>query len=507
MGTKIDIESLATFCKKKGFVYQSSEIYGGYSGFFDFGPLGVELFNNIKQHWWRTFIQEKENMVGIDASIVSHPKTWHASGHVKSFGDQVLICSKCKHRARADHLIEDSLSINADGLEPKEINALVKKHKLSCLKCKGKFESLKDFNLLFETNVGASSDSTSKAYLRGETAQAMFMDFKLIAETSRMQLPFGVGQIGRCFRNEIAPRDFLFRCREFHIAELEFFINPNDKKCPLLSPKHKNLKVRLLDTKAQKTKGKRVQDVTIKKMLDQDRLGEWHAYWLAEQFLWYTDLGLDPKNLTIREHVPTELSFYSSSTFDIDYSFPFGSKEICGNANRGQYDLNQHIKTSSQKLQIFDEATKVNVIPRVIEPAFGMERAFLAVLCEAYHDDKSRGNVVLKLHPQLAPIQIGIFPLVSNNKKLVTKSREIYDSLKSDFRCFYDSGGSIGRRYARLDEVGGPFGITIDHDSLKDKQVTVRLRDSRKQLRIKIKDLPDTLKKFIEGEKNISIGK
>src|SRR3989338_3880116 len=263
MGSKISIEDLATFCKKKGFVFPSSEIYGGFSGFFDFGPLGVELLKNIKDSWWKCFVRDKENMVGIEASIISHPRTWKASGHLESFGDTVLSCKKCKNKLRADHFIEDSLKIKADGLELDRINELINKNNLKCPKCRGDFEDLKDFNLLFETSVGAQRDSSSKAYLRGETAQAMFMDFKMVAETSRKNLPFGIAQIGRCFRNEIAPRDFLFRSREFHIAELEFFIHPKEKRCLLFEDRHKKLKVNLLDAESQSKENPKPKETTI----------------------------------------------------------------------------------------------------------------------------------------------------------------------------------------------------------------------------------------------------
>ncbi len=495
----ISIEELAIFCKKKGFVYPSSEIYGGLSGFFDFGPLGVELYNNIKSNWWKFFVQDRNDMVGMEGSIISNPRVWKASGHLDNFGDMVLICSKCKNRLRADHFIEDVLKINSAGMKAHDINKLVKENKLSCPKCKGPFEELKDFNLLFRTYVGADESKTSTAYLRGETAQGMFTDFRLIAETARGKLPFGIAQIGKCFRNEISPRDFMFRSREFTIGEFEFFIHPDEKKCDKLTKQQLNLKVMLLDSETQERGNDKLREVTIAEMIKKGKLDEWHAYWLAEQMLWLYSLGLKKEDLKIREHVKTELSHYSSATFDIDYQYPFGSKEIAGNANRGQYDLNQHIKESKEKLELFDEETKTKVIPRVIEPTFGIERAFLALLVNAYHDDKQRGNVVLNLHPQLAPIKIAVFPLMKKDG-LDEKATEVYEAIRKEFTTFYDVSGSIGRRYARQDEVGTPYCITIDHDSLKNNDVTIRDRDTTKQIRIKIKDLKETLRKLISQE-------
>ena len=493
----LTIEEIAIFCKKKGFVYQSSEIYGGFSGFWDYGPLGVELFNNIKANWWKHFVQDKENMIGIDASIISHPRTWKASGHLDSFGDLILTCQKCKNKLRADHFIEDMLNINVEGKKSDEINEIISKNNLKCQKCKGDFEELKDFNLLFKTFVGAEEEKASVAYLRGETAQGMFTDFKVIADTTRQKLPFGIAQVGKCFRNEIAPRDFMFRCREFTIAEFEFFIHPDEKECHNLTKEHLNLKVMLLDAEIQEKQEKTLKETTISKMVEDKKLGKWHAYWLAEQMMWFYGLGLKKEDLKIREHTKTELSHYSSATFDMDYNYPFGSKEVAGNANRGQYDLNQHIKESKEKLELFDEASKSKIIPRVIEPTFGMDRLFLAVLVGAYNNDKKRGNIVLNIHPQIAPVKLGIFPLVN---KLEKQGRELYEQLKQEFTCQYDKSGSIGRRYARADETGIPYCVTIDFDTDKDKSITIRDRDTTEQKRVKIKDLKETLNKLIKQE-------
>ncbi len=471
---KTTIEDIATFCKRKGFVFQSSEIYGGFSGFWDFGPLGVELFNNIKQSWWKHFVQDKENISGIEASVISHPRTWKASGHISSFSDIAVICKKCKKSTKIDK---------------SEIG------KIKC-ECSGDFEEQGEFNLLFKTKVGALKQE--EAYLRGETAQGMFLDFKQIFETSRAKLPFGIAQIGRCFRNEIAPRDFLFRSREFNIAELEFFINPEEKKCNLLNKNHLNLKIKFLDAETQKKEKQILKETTIGEIIKEKKLEEWHAYWLAEQVLWFQSLGLD--KIKIREHTKDELSHYSSATFDLDYEYPFGSKEIAGNANRGQYDLKQHEKESGKSLEIFDEASGKKILPKVIEPTFGMERVFLATLCQAYDFDKKRENIILHLNPKLAPIKAAVFPLVRNNEKLVKISREVYQNLKQEWNINYDESGSVGRRYARNDEIGTPFCITIDADSTENSDVTIRDRDTTKQIRVKIKDLRDILRKLINSE-------
>jgi len=469
---KISIEELANFCKEKGFVFRSSDIYGGFAGFWDFGPLGTELFNNIKKDWWNYFVQQKKNMVGIGASIISHPRTWKASGHITGFKDVAVVCKKCKKSTKVE--------LNEFG-------------KVKC-NCGGEFEKTGVFDMLFKTSVGALEKED--AYLRGETAQAMFMDFKLVQQTSRMQLPFGIAQIGRCFRNEIAPRDFLFRLREFHIAEFEFFIHPEERKCNLLTKKHLMLKLKLLDAETQKKTKKDLKETTIKKMLNEKRLEEWHAYWLAEQILWFYSLGLN--EIKIREHIDSERAFYSSATFDIDYEYPFGSEEVAGNANRGQYDLTQHIKESKEKIEIFDESTGKKVIPKVIEPTFGMERVFLAILTKAYSKNQ-KNETVLCLYPKLAPIKAAVFPIVKK-PEFEKIAKEVFDELKKEWNVVYDKGGSIGRRYARNDEIGTPFCITIDGESIKKKDVTIRDRDTTKQIRVKVLELKNILGKLINGE-------
>ena len=475
----LTIDELANFCKKKGFVFRSSDIYGGLAGFWDFGPIGVELFNNIKQSWWNYFVKQRNDIAGIEASIISHPLTWKASGHLANFSDISVVCKKCG---------------KSNKIDKSEVG------KVKC-ECNGEYEVKGEFNLMFKTSIGATNPTM--AYLRGETAQGMFMDFKLIQQTTRMQLPFGIAQIGKCFRNEIAPRDFLFRSREFHIGEFEFFINPNEEKCSLLSNTQLNVKFMFLDAESQKTGIDKLKETNIGDILKKGKLDEWHAYWLAEQIRWFRSLGLT--EIKIREHTKDELSHYSSATFDIDYEYPFGSKEVAGIANRGQYDLNQHQKESKESMEIFDEKYKNKIIPRVIEPTFGMERVFLAVLTKAYNFDEKRQNVVLKIPASLAPIKAAVFPIVKDEtyEKI---AEDIVNDLKKQFNVVYDKSGSIGRRYARNDEIGTPMCITIDEESEKTKRVTLRDRDTTKQISVKISELRNIIQKVIDGENILKLG-
>jgi len=490
----LSTDDMAVFCKKKGFIYLNSEIYGGIAGFYDFGPLGVEFNNNIKNAFWKEFVQKKDNIVGLDGSIITYPKVWEASGHVENFEDVILKCKKCKKQFRADHLIEDILKISADGFSEKRITQLIKKHNIKCPECKGQLEEVAEFNLMFKTNVGPEKSNT--AYLRPETAQLIFTNFKIIAETARVKLPFGIAQTGKAFRNEISPRNFLFRCREFEMFEIEFFVNPNDMNCPFLKEVEK-LKLNLF-TKEMQKKNKKAKQTTIKDMVKKKMINEWQAYWLASFYKFFIDYGIKKENLRIREHLKEELAHYASSCFDIEYNFPFGWKEIHGNADRKDFDLQQQIKFSKKDLSIFDEETKKKIVPYVAsEPSQGIGRAFLAFIFDAYNNDKKRGNVVLKLDPRLAPIKVAVFPLVN---KLDKEAKKVYEVLKENFNCMYDIFGSIGRRYARQDETGTPFCITYDFDSKKKKDVTIRDINTTKQKRVKIKDLPEKLNKLINKE-------
>jgi len=495
----LSIDEMAVFCKRKGFVYPSAEIYGGLSGFFDFGSIGAELKNNIKNELWK--FTRRDDIIGLDGSVITHDNVWKASGHVESFEDFILECKKCRNKVRADLFIEDTLKINIQGMKKEEINNLIKKNNIKC-KCSGDFSEAKPFNLMFSTEIGPMSNYIS--YLRPETAQLIFINFKLLMDNNRMKLPFGIAQIGKAFRNEISPRDFLFRMREFEQFEIEYFVDPNKiKESPVKDVLR--LKVNILTADMQKS-GKKYREMTFNDMLNKKMGNPWQLYWLALFYKFFTNLGIKKENLRLREHLKEELAHYASSCFDIEYNFPFGWKEIHGNADRGKFDLTQHMKFSKTDLSVYDEETKEKVIPYVAsEPSQGIERAFLAFMYDAYNDDKKRGNVVLKLEPRLAPIKVAVFPLVN---KLEKESKRIYDELKDCFNCFYDSKGSIGRRYSRQDEIGTPLCCTIDFQTLKDKTVTLRDRDTTNQVRIKIDKLKDAVLKFIyEGAIFKELGK
>lgn len=473
----LTIDDLAAFCKRKGFVFKSSEIYRGMSGFWDFGPLGADLYNNIKADFLRFFVYEKENMVNLDCSIISHPKTWEASGHITSFSDVAVVCKECKKATKIDKCEVD---------------------KVKC-ECGGKYDVQGTFNLMFKTTVGALSPQD--VYLRAETAQGMFLDFKQVSDSTRQKLPFGIVQIGKCFRNEIAPRDFLFRCREFTIGEFEFFVHPENDDCPLLDNEHRDIKLRILDAETQEKGEATLKETTIGKMIDEKRMGNWHGYWLAEQLMWFKSLGL-LERIKVRQHMKSELSHYSSATFDMDYEYPFGSKEIAGNANRGQYDLTQHEKFSKEDLSVFDEATKKRVVPRVIEPTFGIDRIFLALICQGYHFDEKRQNIVLRLPPRLAPVKAAVFPLIKEEQH-ENMAKDVFNELRKEFRVTYDASGSVGRRYSRNDEQGTPMCVTVDADSIKDGTVTIRWRDNAEQVRVPAKSIRDIVRKVILDSEDI----
>jgi len=501
---KINLEDLATFCKKKGFVFRAAEIYGGLSGFFDFGPLGVELKNNLKQLFWREFVTKREDIFGQDGSIITNPKVWKSSGHIDGFGDLILTTKTSKTKLRADHFIEDELKIPADGMGADEINELIKKHDL---KFKGEdFEEVKDFNLMFQTQVGADTTKNSTAYLRPETAQSIFPNFKIIAETTRASLPFGIVQIGKAFRNEISPRDFVFRCREFEQIELEYFFNPEAEN-PILSEDILNTKIQFLSAKNQDLGKDDMIEITIKELLKNKdyNMHSYHGKLLAEFFNWFVcDLNISSKNLRIREHVKTELSHYSTATFDIDYNFSMGFKEMIGFANRGNFDLSAHGKGAKTKMEFFDEKTKSKIIPHVIEPSLGVERFMMAVLYESYFNDVDRGNIVLNLPSKLAPYKVAVFPLM-NKPPLVELARKIHNELlDEDVESIYDRSGSIGKRYARYDEIGTPYCLTIDYEAIEDGEdkgtITIRDRNSTNQKRIKIDGVCEMISKLIKGK-------
>ncbi len=483
--TDISIEEMAIFCKRKGFVYNSGEIYGGMAGFWDFGHLGVELSNNIKKEWWKSHVHSREDIVGIDGSIITNPKVWEASGHVFSFVDVAVVCKKCGNKTKVD-------KFEAGRIE-----------KVKCEKCGGEFETKGEFNPMFTTQVGPIKEDSIKAYLRPETAQLIFTNFRYVYDNARLKLPCGIAQIGKAFRNEIAPRDFLFRAREFEQMEIEYFIKP-EQKCPYGIG---NTEILVYSAEMQEA-GKKAA-----KMKFSDAYGkgiiktDWHAYWLEQEFLWFIGLGANPEKFRIRQHIKDEKSHYALDTWDLEYRFPFGWKELEGIANRTDFDLKQHEKFSGKDLKIFDEDTKEKFLPHVVcEPSLGIGRAFLVFMFDSYFYDKKRENVVLKIHPKLSPIKVAILPIVKK-KEFKKIAKEILNELKNEFNVIYDESGSIGRRYSRQDEAGTPYCITIDADSLKKKDITIRDRDTSEQFRIKIKNIKETVRKIIEGGNLSNLGK
>ena len=494
------IEEMATYCRSKGFIYTNSEIYGGMKGFFDYGHLGSEMKKNLKDSWWKFHVQDREDIVGIDGSIITHPKVWVASGHVASFQDLMLECTKCEEKVRADVFIEDNLNIAADGMKADEVNKIIKDNNLVCEKCKGLFKEVEAFNLMFTTQVGPKADKESTAYLRPETAQLMFTNFKQVSENARLKLPFGIAQMGKAFRNEISPRNFLFRCREFEQMEIEYFIHPNNSnKCPFIDEvlDHKvTVYSAEMQEKNEKTEGK---EMMIKYAIEKGIIKtQWHGYWLALEHGWFVSLGAKAEHFRIRQHISTEKSHYALDTWDLEYKFPFGWKELQGIANRTDYDLKQHIKHSGKDLAIFDEETKSKVIPHVVaEPSLGVDRAFLVFLFDAYEEDKERGNIVLHLSTKLAPIKLGVFPLVN---KLSEETKKVFKSLQKEFVCFYDKSGSVGRRYARADEIGIPYCVTVDFEYIEKGTVTIRDRETTKQIAVEKDQLTEILKKLMNSE-------
>jgi glycyl-tRNA synthetase len=448
MSTSADsqrMEKIVSLCKRRGFIFQSSEIYGGLNGLWDYGPLGVELKRNLKNYWWRVMVHERDDVVGMDGSILMNRAVWKASGHEETFSDPMVDCRTCKVRLRADQIIE-------------------KKGALQCPHCGGKdLTEPRPFNLMFKTYVGATEDESSITYLRPETAQSIFVQFKNVLEVSRKKLPFGIAQIGKAFRNEINPRNFTFRSREFEQMELEYFCRAEEG-------------MKLLD------------------------------YWLEDRLKFYENIGVGRDHLHVKTVPDEERAFYSKGTYDIEYDFPFGRQELEGVAYRTDYDLLQHQNASGKSLEYFDEERKQRFVPHVVEPSAGVDRTVLALICEAYSEDeapdekgKMETRVVLRFHPRMAPIKCAIFPLLRNKEELVAKAKEIVALLRPHMNVFYDESGAIGRRYRRQDEIGTPFGVTVDFETLGEKDaalrdtVTLRERDSMKQERVAINDLAGIL--------------
>ncbi len=433
--TNVEMDKIVSLCRRRGFIFPSSDIYGGLSSCWDYGPLGVELKRNIKNNWWQAVVRERDDVVGIDASILMHPRTWEASGHLQGFSDPLAECKNCHQRWRTDEL-EGEL----------------------CPACGGELTEPRMFNLMFKTFMGPLEDQASTVYLRPETAQGIFVNFANVLDTTRKKLPLGIAQIGKSFRNEITTGNFVFRSREFEQMELEFFVKPGTDQ-------------------------------------------EWFDYWLEKRFNWYLGLGIKKGNLKLRQHMKHELAHYALDCYDIEYHFPMGWAELEGIANRADFDLTQHAKYSGKNLNYYDEETKAQVVPYVIEPSAGVDRSFLAVLCDAYAEepDKDEIRVILHLHPDLAPVKVAVLPL-SRKEHLARVAREICNELRRCWTVSYDDAQSIGRRYRRQDEIGTPLCVTIDFESLEDMMVTVRERDTMNQIRIPVSELKSTLAAKLSGE-------
>lgn len=487
-------EKTINLCIRRGIMFPSAEIYVSPGGFFDYGPVGVEIKRNLEALWWKYFVNDREDMVGIDGSLINPPEVWKASGHVTSFNDPLVECKKCHKMFRADHLIEGALKINVDGMPLSKVQELLLQHKVVCPDDKGELSPIKSFNLMFKTHIGSLEDEKSEAYLRPETAQLMFIDFKTIQMVSRKQLPFGIAQIGKAFRNEISPRNFVFRCREFSQMEIEYFINPRKlNECPYIkSVMDVSVPACTAEMQAQGKSGE-VFIVAVKDALQKKIIGtEWHAYWIATCLNWFLSLGIRKENLRLRQHTKDELSHYSSETWDVEYKYPWGWKELMGIANRGDYDLKQHTKFSGKDLSLFDEETKERTVPVVIEPSFGLDRLLFTLLMDAYSEKVEDGETktVLKLNTALAPAKVAVFPLMKKDG-LKEKAREIYETLRARVKCEYDDAGSIGKRYARADEIGVKWAVTVDYQTLEDGTVTLRDRDTTKQERIKAEEIAE----------------
>ncbi len=454
------MEKIVSLCKRRGFIFPSSEIYGGFAAVYDFGPYGVELAKNIREAWWQAMVREHDNIVGLDSAIFMHPKVWEASGHVGGFSDPLAECRACHSRVRVDHLLEEAGVFADEKMSEEEINVLFtqQKDKIVCPKCgKKDFTDAKGFNLLVKSNLGNFTSDWNKepTYLRGETCQGIYVNFKNVLDSSRVKVPFGIAQIGKAFRNEITARQFIFRKREFEQMEMQFFVRP-------------------------------------------ESAAEVYEEWRAKRFQYYIDLGIKSENLRWHQH--ENLVFYAKAAWDIEYKFPFGFKELEGIHNRSDYDLTQHTKFSGVDLSYRDPQTNEKFTPWIVETSVGVDRTFLAVMTDAYTEEAVGENdtrIVLKFPKKLAPVQVAVFPLMKNKPELVEKAREIYLTLRKSFRVEFDDNGNVGKRYRRQDEIGTPYCITVDFETLEDQTVTVRDRDTMQQTRVPIAEL----QKYLDGKK------
>jgi glycyl-tRNA synthetase len=451
----VTMEKVVALCKRRGLIFPASEIYGGIANTYDYGHYGVLLKNNVVNAWWKAMIQERDDVVALDSAIVQHPRTWEASGHLEGFTDPLVDCKTCKLRFRADHIEE----ARAGSAEHPDVRCGHASSKLPGDHKDCDLTDPREFNLMFETTIGPVKEAGSTVFLRPETAQGIFLDFKTTLGYARKKPPFGIAQVGKSFRNEITPGNFIFRTLEFEQMEMEFFVPPDEAE-------------------------------------------RWHEYWMEQRFEWYVSLGVDRENLRLRPHGPEELSHYSSATSDIEYLYPIGWSELEGIANRGDFDLTQHAKFSGQKLEYVDTATGERYVPHVVEPAAGVGRTVLALLCDAYDEDEIGGErrTVLRLKPSMAPIKVAVLPLV-NKAGMPELAREVYEDLRGRIPAEYDAGGSIGKRYRRQDEIGTPFGVTVDGQSTEDATVTLRDRDTLEQERVPIAGLGDEIERRLEGER------
>ena len=448
-----DMDKMMSLSKRRGFMFQSSEIYGGLGSTWDYGPLGVELKRNVKEAWWRSVVTERDDMVGLDAAILMHPQVWVASGHVENFSDPLVECKECNSRFRQDHLLEET------GIDPESPEAEAALKDLRCPNCGGELGPPRRFNLMFKTFMGPVEDTANEVFLRPETAQGIFVNFKNVLDSTRKKLPFGIGQIGKSFRNEITPGNFTFRTREFEQMEVEFFVKPGSDE-------------------------------------------EWLDSWVKSRYQWYVDLGIRPENLRLRKHGDDEMAHYAKACYDVEYRFPWGWGELEGIANRGDFDLRQHQEVSGQDMTYFDESEEGDdrrYLPYVIEPSGGVDRATLAFWLDAYDEEPDGDNVrvVSHIHRDLAPVTVAALPL-SRNDKLLPTARSVYDILRKHFKTQYDDSQAIGRRYRRQDEIGTPYCVTIDFDTIDDNQVTIRDRDTMHQARVPVSELVDILKDKLE---------
>lgn len=449
-----DFSKVVSLCKRRGFIFPGSEIYGGLANTYDFGPLGVEVLNSILDKWWNVYVRNRDDMYGLDSSILMNPRVWESSGHTQNFTDVLIDCRNCQLRTRADHLIEDfygkkNEKISVEGKTTEELDRVIIGDKIPCPKCGNhSFTPVRKFNLLFETNVGIVTSSQNKVYLRGEIAQGMFVNFKNVLDTMRPKLPFGIAQKGKAFRNEITLGNFVFRTLEFNLAEFEYFFNP-----------------------------------------EKTDINEMFEYWKKEMEDFVVNLGVRREKLRWRVHEEDERSHYSSRTEDLEYEFPFGFKEIAGLAYRTDFDLKNHMDHSGTDLRFTDSETNEKFIPHVIEPTFGINRILLTCLTDAYEEDKEEERTILKLSKEISPYKIAIFPLVKNKPELVEKASEIYKTLRRNYQVAFDSRGNIGKRYLSQDEIGTPYCVTVDYQTLEDETVTIRTRDTKDQIRIKISEI------------------